>query len=59
MKNMTTLEMVKITASIKAKVAFGPVPNIIGNGPKINTTPAETEVSSKRADIIMKSPPTR
>lgn len=57
MKNIATLKMVRITASIIAKVAYGPVPSIIGSGPRINTTPAEAGVSCTTADIIMKMAP--
>jgi len=57
MKNMTILKMARITASIRAKVAYGSVPSIIGRGPRISTTPVEAGVPSKTADIIMKVPP--
>ena len=57
MKNMIMLRMVRITTSIRAKVAYGPVPSIIGSGPRINTTPAEMGASSKKADITMKITP--
>jgi len=59
MKSMIMLRMVRITASIRAKVACGPVPSIIGSGPKINTTPTDMGVSKKTADIAMKITPTK
>jgi hypothetical protein len=59
MKNMTILKIVRITASIIAKFAYGPVPSIIGSVPRINTNPAEMGASSKTADIIMKMTPVK
>ena len=53
------LKIVRMKASIRAKVAYGPVPSIIGSGPMINTPPAEMGVSSKTTDIIMKITPTK
>ncbi len=49
--------MVRITASIMAKVAHGSVQSVIDSGPRINTTPADAGVSCTTADIIMKMAP--
>ena len=53
------LKMVRTTASMRAKVAYGPVPSTIGSGPKINTAPKETGVPCKKVDITMKMTPIR
>ena len=54
---MTMLKMVKITASTRAKVAYGPIPRIIGIGPRTNTTPVEAGVPSNTAEITMNMTP--